>query len=184
MCFPRFDVIVTYRISVTQIHCRTVKWLWDFYQIYSFQFYPADIYIDWTKDSNNNINISQEIAEEAQQIFFQHKTIHYQSIEHTSIAEEYVFQVPANISVMQSVMADQMMNYAPILHTGQAETIIQNVDLSAPVYIITPSAPVTIGIPTNENTIPASVIEIPLSNDMANEVSDFTLTKTITNSKS
>lgn len=112
--------------------------------------------------------LTQEIAEEAQQIFFPQKTIHYQSIEHTH--EEYVIQVPiqgTNISVMQPATADQLMN--SIMHSGQTETI--NVDMSTPLYILAPGAPLTIQIPTNEDVLPvAPVVEIPIQNDTANEV--------------
>lgn len=79
---------------------------------------------------------------------------------------------------------DQVMNYAPIMHTTQTETIIQNIDMTAPVYIFTPGAPVTIQIPTNENTMSASVIEIPLQTDTVNEVSEFQLKKKQFNSHS
>lgn len=78
-----------------------------------------------------------------------------------------------NISVMQQAMADQIMNYTPIVHVGQSETIIQNVDMTTPLYIFTPGAPVTIQIPANENTVPASLIEIPMQHDVVNEVSEF-----------
>lgn len=70
-------------------------------------------------------------------------------------------------------MTDQIMNYTPIVHAGQAETIIQNVDMTTPLYIFTPGAPVTIQIPTTENAMPASLIEIPMEHDVVNEVSEF-----------
>lgn len=96
-----------------------------------------------------------------------------------SIAEEYVFQVPiegANISVIQPGMAEQIVNYAPIVHTipaGQTETIVQNVDPTTPLYIVTPATtPVTIQIPANQNPIPSHVIEIPMQPNQ-HEVSEF-----------
>lgn len=75
-----------------------------------------------------------------------------------------------NISVMQPATADQVMN--SIMHAGQTETI--NVDMSTPLYILAPGAPLTIQIPNNdEDTLPvAPVIEIPLQGDVANEVSE------------
>lgn len=89
-------------------------------------------------------------------------------MEHTH--EEYLIQVPiqgTNISVMQPATVDQVMN--SFMHAGQAETI--NVDMSTPLFILTPGAPVTIQIPNNEDTIPvAPVIEIPLQSDILNEV--------------
>lgn len=60
------------------------------------------------------------------------------------------------------------------MHTmpaNQTENFVQNVD--TPLYIFTPVTPVTIQIPTNEN-VQTTVIEIPLHNDMADDVSRFT----------
>lgn len=79
-----------------------------------------------------------------------------------------------NLAVVQPAMGDQVMDYTPIMHAGQTETIIQNVDMTAPVYIFTPgTTPVTIQIPTNDNTMPPSVIEIPMQTDIVNEVSEI-----------
>lgn len=126
--------------------------------------------------------ILQQIAQEAQQIFIQpvQRAVQYHSVEQMSIAEEYVFQVPiegANISVIQPGMAEQIVNYAPIVHTipaGQTETIVQNVDPTTPLYIVTPAAaPVTIQIPANQSPIPPHVIEIPMQTNQPHEVSEF-----------
>lgn len=78
-------------------------------------------------------------------------------------------------------MAEQIVNYTPIVHTipaGQTETIVQNVDSTGPLYIFTQAAaPVTIQIPSNEHPIPSHVIEIPLQPNEPNEVSKFIFVK-------
>lgn len=105
-----------------------------------------------------------------------------------SIAEEYVFQVPlegANISMIQPGMAEQIVNYGPVVHTipaGQTETIVQNVDTTTPLYILTPAAaPVTIQIPANQNQnqnqIPHHLVEMPMQPNQSNEVSEFIFVK-------
>lgn len=81
-------------------------------------------------------------------------------------------------------MAEQIVNYSPIVHTlpaGQAETVVQNVDSSTPLYIFTTQAgaPVTIQIPSNEHPIPPHVIGIPLQPTEPSEVSAFIFVKNI-----
>lgn len=123
---------------------------------------------------------SQKIAEEAKHIFFGDipKTFEYQTLEHTTIAEEYIFQMPiqgTSISVMQPAMADQI---TPIIHTvsaGQTDCFAQNIDGSTPLYIFTPVTPVTIQIPMNENTLPTTLVEIPVQNEITTDVSNITL---------
>lgn len=121
----------------------------------------------------------QQIAEEAKHIFFGNipKAFQYQTLEHTTIAEEYIFQVPvqgASISMMQPSMADQI---TPIIHTvsaGQTDCFAQNIDGSTPLYIFTPVTPVTIQIPMNENTLPTTLVEMHAQNEITTDVSNIT----------
>lgn len=125
---------------------------------------------------------TQQIAQEAQSIFFQHipKPQHYQPMEHTTIKqEEFIFQVPiqgTNISVMQPGVPDQMINYTPIVHTIPAQTdgYIYDVDAATPLLILTPVTSMNATqITSSENPPPAPVIEIPLHSEVLTEVSEI-----------
>lgn len=102
----------------------------------------------------------------------------YQTLDHPPIKLEDVYMMTphqgTNISVMQPGIPDQMVNYTPIVHTipAQGEGYIYDVDSAAPLLIFTPITSVnTSQISTNEDTPAASVIEIPLQNEVTNEVS-------------
>lgn len=92
-----------------------------------------------------------------------------------NIGEDFIFQIPidGNISIVQPTIGEHIFNYTPITHTVQtdvAETFVQNIDSTTPLYIV---GPVSIQIPSNENTIPPPVIEVPSQNGITNEVSEF-----------
>lgn len=115
-------------------------------------------------------------------MFFQTmpKPMLYQTLDHPPIKLEDVYMMTphqgTNISVIQPGISDQMVNYAPIVHTipAQGEGYIYDVDSAAPLLILTPITTVnSTQITSNENPPPASVIEIPLQNEVINEVSEI-----------
>lgn len=70
---------------------------------------------------------------------------HYQSLEPIK-HEEILFQIPVqttNISIVQSGSPDQMVNYAPIVHTfpAQTDSYIYDVESAAPMILLTPITP-------------------------------------------
>lgn len=97
--------------------------------------------------------------------------MHHQPAEHTAILnEEFVLPIQGpNISVVQTGSPDQMVNYAPIVHTIPAGTegFIYDVDPSTPLLILTSISPAQIGS-TNESP---SVIEIPLQSNEVSKIS-------------
>lgn len=128
----------------------------------------------------------QQIAVDAEAIFFQHNTQtgqYHQPFQLPSTKqEEFLFQIPVqttSISVLQSGEADQTVNYAPIVHTfpAQTESYIYDLEAAAPLLIITPMTPVngTQMMIANESQQHSSdsVVEIPLSTigNVFNEVS-------------
>lgn len=107
-------------------------------------------------------------------MFFQKspKMVQYQSVQQTSIAQEFVVQMPAegNISLIQPA---EIVNCAPIVHTVspvQSNGYVQNIDSTTSLYIFAPS-PLTIQIPSNESTMPS--VEIPMETDFTSMVSEL-----------
>lgn len=86
-------------------------------------------------------SFNQQIAQEAESIFIQRTPdmAHYPAIKH----EEILFQFPlqtTNISIVQASSSDQMVNYAPVVHTipAQTESFVYDVESTTPLLILTP----------------------------------------------
>lgn len=95
--------------------------------------------------------------------------------------DEIVFQIPVqttNISILQSASSDQMVNYAPIVHTFPAHTDGYICDVeSTPLILFTPITPLngtqmTVTTTANECHASDSNVDIlPLGGNVLYEVS-------------
>lgn len=168
MFWRKFVAIAFINIFEIQIPCRIIKCMW----VISNRVKPKNLHIP--------ILFLKQIAQEAEQIFFQNtlKSIQYQPLEPQNVThEEIIFQVPiqgTNISVIQPGSADQMVNYTSITHpipSGQTENYICSVDAATPLLILTPVTPLNDPMSTNNIASTAPVIEIPLHCDIPNDVS-------------
>lgn len=105
---------------------------------------------------------------------------HFQPFERSSIEhEEILYQIPVqttNISILSSGTPDQMVNYAPIMHTfpaAQTDSYVYNADLAAPLIIFTPIPSLNgtqMTATTNDSGTSDMIVEIPSHTTGFNEV--------------
>lgn len=155
-----------------QVHVRWAVFFDKFFRISSFSL--------WFQSENfvsSYFFCEQQIAQEAQAIFFQHtpEMAHFQPVlKH----EEILFQFPpqtTNISIVQSTSAEAMVNYAPMVHTipAQTESFVYDVE-SAPLLIFTPiQSPSGTQMTANDSRASDSGVEVSPHTSFSNEVSAY-----------